>query len=85
MSYGMVPGPGTVALYVDRPLDTLVREHQWRLLNVNNLKLVRLRQVLPAAAKTDRIVARRGLELMQMGEHMPRARDALQKVQAAPV
>jgi hypothetical protein len=66
-----------------RPLDTLVREHQWRLLNVNNLKLARFKQVFPAAAKTDRIDARRGLESMQLGEHMPRARDALQEVQAA--
>jgi transposase len=82
--------PGPVAVAMEgynghaRPLDTLVREHQWRLLNINNLKLARFKQVFPAAAKTDRIDARRGLELMQMGEHMPRARDALQEVQAAP-
>jgi hypothetical protein len=82
--------PGPVAVAMEgynghaRPLDTLVREHQWRLLNVNNLKLARFKQVFPAAAKTDRIDARRGLELMQLGEHMPRARDALQEVQAAP-
>lgn len=82
--------PGPVAVAMEgynghaRPLDTLVREHHWRLLNVNNLKLARFKQVFPAAAKTDRIDARRGLELMQLGEHLPRARDALQEVQAAP-
>jgi hypothetical protein len=82
--------PGPVAVAMEgynghaRPLDTLVRERQWRLLNINNLKLARFKQVFPAAAKTDRIDARRGLELMQLGEHMPRARDALQEVQAAP-
>ena len=82
--------PGPVAVAMEgynghaRPLDTLVCEHEWRLLNVNNLKLARFKQVFPAAAKTDRIDARRGLELMQLGEHMPRARDALQEVQAAP-
>ena len=82
--------PGPVAVTIEgynghaRPLDTLVREHQWRLPNLNNLKLVRFKQVFPAAAKTDRIDARRGLELMQTGEHMPRARDVLQEVQAAP-
>jgi hypothetical protein len=60
-----------------RPLDTLVREHQWRLFNVNNLKLARFKQVFPAAAKTDRIDA-------QLGEHLPRVREALQEVQGAP-
>lgn len=82
--------PGPVAVAMEgynghaRPLDTLVRERQWRLLNVNNLKLARFKQIFPAAAKTDRIDARRALELMQLGEHMPRARDALQEVQGAP-
>ena len=81
--------PGPVAVAMEgynghaRPLDTLVRERQWRLLNVNNLKLARFKQIFPAAAKTDRIDARRALELMQLGEHMPRARDALQEVQGA--
>lgn len=65
-----------------RPLDTLVQERGWQLLNVNNLKLARFKQVFPAAAKTDPIDARRGLELMQLGEHLPQARRALQEVHA---
>lgn len=63
-----------------RPLDTLVCERGWRLLNVNNLKLARFKQVFPAAAKSDRIDARRALELMQLGEHLAQAREALQEV-----
>ena len=82
------PGPVSVAMEGynghARPLDTLVREHQWRLFNVNNLKLARFKQVFPAAAKTDRIDARSALELMQLGEHLPRVREALQEVQGAP-
>jgi transposase len=82
--------PGPVAVAMEgynghaRPLDTLVRARQWRLLNVNNLKLARFKQVFPAAAKTDRIDARCALELMQLGEQLPRVREALQEVQAAP-
>jgi transposase len=82
------PGPVVVAMEGynghARPLDTLVRERQWRLLNVNNLKLARFKQVFPAAAKTDRIDARSALELMQLGEHLPRVREALQEVAGAP-
>jgi transposase len=82
------PGPVVVAMegYSGhaRPLDTVVRERQWRLFNVNNLKLARFKQVFPAAAKTDRIDARSALELMQLGEHLPWAREALQEVQGAP-
>ena len=65
-----------------RPLDTLVGERGWRLLNVNNLKLKRFKEMFPAAAKSDKIDARRMLDLMQLGEHMPQARRALQPVHA---
>lgn len=65
-----------------RPLDTLICERGWRLLNVNNLKLARFKQMFPAAAKSDRIDARRTLDLMLLGEHMPQARRALQEVHA---
>jgi transposase len=65
-----------------RPLDTLIRERGWRLLNVNNLKLARFKQMFPAAAKSDRIDTRRMLDLLQLGEHMPQARRALQEVHA---
>jgi len=65
-----------------RPLDTLIGERGWRLLNVNNLKLARFKQMFPAAAKSDPIDARRMLDLLQLGEHMPQARRALQEVHA---
>jgi transposase len=65
-----------------RPLDTLIGERGWRLLNVNNLKLARFKQMFPAAAKSDRIDTRRMLDLLQLGEHMPQARRALQEVHA---
>jgi transposase len=67
-----------------RPLDRLVQDRGYRLLNINNLKLARFKEIFPAAAKTDRIDARKGLELMQLGEVLPVARKALQQVQVAP-
>lgn len=63
-----------------RPLDTRVCERGGRRLNVNHLKLARFKQVFPAAAKNDRIDARRAWELMQLGEHLTPAREVLQEV-----
>jgi transposase len=82
--------PGSVSVAMEgynghaRPLDTLICERGWRLLNVNNLKLARFKQMFPAAAKSDRIDARRALELMQLGEHLPQVGKALQEVHAPP-
>jgi transposase len=67
-----------------RPLDTLVRSHGYRLFNINNLKLARFKEIFPAAAKSDRIDARKGLELFQLCDHLPRARGVLQEVAATP-
>jgi len=67
-----------------RPLDRLVQERGYRLLNINNLKLARFKEIFPAAAKTDRIDARKGLELMQLGDVLPIARKVLQPVFATP-
>lgn len=67
-----------------RPLDRLVQERGYRLLNINNLKLARFKEIFPAAAKTDRIDARKGLELMQLGDVLPIARKVLQPVSATP-
>jgi transposase len=66
-----------------RPLDTLVRTHGYRLFNINNLKLARFKEIFPAAAKTDRIDARKGLELFQLCDHLPSAKGVLQEVVAA--
>jgi len=67
-----------------RPLDALVQQHAYRLFNVNNLKLARFKEIFPAAAKNDRIDARKGLELFQLQAHLPLAKRVLQEVVAAP-
>ena len=47
-----------------RPLDRLIRARNYRLFNINNLKLARFKEIFPAAAKIDAIDARKGLVLM---------------------
>lgn len=42
-----------------RPLDQIVQKKGYRLLNVNNLKLCRFKEIFPSPAKTDAIDARR--------------------------
>jgi len=80
--------PGTVCVAMEgyngyaRPLDALVQQHRWQLFNVNNLKLARFKEIFPAAAKTDRIDARRGLELFQLQERIPAGKSVLQRVPA---
>jgi len=68
-----------------RPLDTLVRTRGYRLFNINNLKLARFKEIFPAAAKSDRIDARKGLELFQLCDHLPLAKGVLQEIAATPV
>jgi len=67
-----------------RPLDRLIQERGYILYNVNNLKLARFKEVFPAAAKTDPIDTRKILELFHLKDHLPIAKDALQKVISAP-
>ncbi len=43
----------------------------------NNLKLARFKEIFPGAAKTDRLDARKGLELFQLREHLPLANAVL--------
>jgi hypothetical protein len=54
-----------------RPLDSLVRQRGYRLYNLNNLKFARFKEIFPGAAKSDRIDARKGLELFQLSDHLP--------------
>ena len=68
-----------------RPLDRMIQEHGYTLYNVNNLKLARFKEVFPGAAKTDAIDARKILELFHLKDHLPLAKDALQKVVSAPL
>lgn len=65
-----------------RPLDTLIQQRGYTLYNVNNLKLARFKEVFPAPAKTDAIDTRKILELFQLKEHLPLAKDVLQLVVA---
>jgi transposase len=63
-----------------RPLDSMVRQRGYRLYNLNNLKFARFKEIFPGAAKNDRIDARKGLELFQLGDHLPLAKEVLQEV-----
>jgi transposase len=67
-----------------RPLDSMVLARGWQLYNINNLKLARFKEIFPGAAKTDVIDARRGLELFQLQDHLPMAKDVLQIVAEPP-
>jgi transposase len=67
-----------------RPLDSMVRQHGYRLYNLNNLKFARFKEIFPGAAKSDRIDARKGLELFQLGDHLPLAKEVLQEVRGTP-
>jgi transposase len=67
-----------------RPLDGMVRRHGYRLYNINNLKLARFKEIFPGAAKSDRIDARKGLELFQLRDHLPLAKEVLQEVRGTP-
>lgn len=67
-----------------RPLDSLVLARDWRLFNINNLKLARFKEIFPGAAKNDEIDARKGLELFQLSKHLPLAKGVLQEVAATP-
>ena len=82
------PGPVAVAMEgyngYARPLDRLVQARGYRLYNINNLKLARFKEIFPGAAKTDRLDARKGLELFQLREHLPLAKAVLQEVGTVP-
>jgi transposase len=67
-----------------RPLDGMVRRRGYRLYNINNLKLARFKEIFPGAAKNDRIDARKGLELFQLRDHLPLAKEVLQEVRGTP-
>jgi transposase len=67
-----------------RPLDSMVRQRGYRLYNINNLKLARFKEIFPGSAKSDRIDARKGLELFQLSDHLPLAKEVLQEVSGTP-
>jgi transposase len=67
-----------------RPLDSMVRQRGYRLYNLNNLKFARFKEIFPGSAKSDRIDARKGLELFQLSDHLPLAKEVLQEVTGTP-
>ena len=67
-----------------RPLDSMIQAHNYKLLNVNNLKLARFKEIFPSPAKTDAIDARKGLELFQLQQTLPLAKNVLQEVFETP-
>ena len=67
-----------------RPLDKLIQSKDYRLLNINNLKLARFKEIFPGAAKTDPIDSRKGLELFQLQRTLPLAKNILQEIYAIP-
>ena len=67
-----------------RPLDEMVIGKGWKLLNVNNLKLARYKEIFPSPAKTDAIDARKILELMRLRPLLPQAKEILNEVIPAP-
>lgn len=67
-----------------RPLDTMIRARDYRLYNINHLKLARFKEIFPGAAKTDALDARKGLELFPLRDPLPMAKKVLQEVAATP-
>lgn len=67
-----------------RPLDREIQDKGYTLYNVNNLKLARFKEVFPGAAKTDPLDTRKILELFHLKEHLPMAKDVLQRVPDVP-
>jgi len=64
-----------------RPFDQYILSHGYSLFSINNLKLSRFKEVFPSAAKTDAIDARKGLELFTLSDHLPLAKNCLQRVE----
>jgi transposase len=67
-----------------RPLDQHIQERGWELLNVNNLKLARFKEIFPGPAKSDAIDSRKMLELLALRAHVPVANTVLQAVTPRP-
>jgi transposase len=67
-----------------RPLDKEILRRGYELMNVNNLKLARFREVFPAPAKTDELDTRLILNLFCLDEHLPLSRGALARVHEVP-
>jgi transposase len=63
-----------------RPLDQMVKAKGYHLLNVNNLKLARFKEIFASPAKTDCIDAQQIVTLMMMAPFMEQVKETLQEV-----
>jgi transposase len=63
-----------------RPLDQLVKDKGYTLLNVNNLKLARFKEIFSSPAKTDSIDAQQIVTLMMMAPFMEQVKESLQPI-----
>ena len=61
-----------------------MQSKHYRLLNINNLKLARFKEIFPGNAKTDPIDSRKGLELFQLQQTLPLAKNVLQHIHQFP-
>ena len=68
-----------------RPLDRMIQQRGYELLNVNNVKLARFKEIFAGPAKTDKIDTRKILELMHMREVLPLSKRILHRVGVTPV
>jgi len=68
-----------------RPLDRMIQQRGYELLNVNNVKLARFKEIFAAPAKSDKIDTRKILELMHMREVLPLAKRILHPVGQTPI
>ena len=67
-----------------RPLDAQVRRRGYRLLNVNNLKLARFKEMFPGPAKTDALDTHRMLELLRVQNQVALAKGIVRQVSEVP-
>jgi transposase len=69
-----------------RPLDQMILKlPYYELLNVNNVKLARFKEIFPGPAKTDTIDTRKSLEQIHMRNVLPLAKTVLNRVGHTPV
>ncbi|WP_350345153.1 IS110 family transposase [Proteinivorax tanatarense] len=63
-----------------RPLDQMVKDKGYMLLNVNNLKFARFKEIFATPEKNDRMDARQIVTLMMMAPMMEQGKEVLQEV-----
>lgn len=67
-----------------RPIDRMVLDKNYRLFNVNNLKLARFKEIFPGPSKSDPVDARAILELFNMNEDSRITKNALHEIFKTP-